>query len=250
MIATVKGDLNHPCFFMHIPKCGGTSIAEALYATVPMNRRIGVVDANATRRATSMAAAGKDRIHLFHDDLDSGNAVFDLREKMLLTHMAWDTSLIHGHILFSAKADEHFGSTYKYVTLMRDPLARFVSNYNGSVAHGLTTTDFNTYLSTDIARFHALTSLRYFTGQHHIPVGEEMQAVEIALENAKKFALIGFLDDLDSFCTGFENIFGRKPRVFHYNSHKSDAYQPTAQELDEARALLEPERKLWDAIRS
>lgn len=235
---------------MHIPKCGGTSIAEGLYATVPMNKRIGVVDANATRRATSIAMAGKDEIHLFHDDLDNGNAVFDLREKLLLTHMAWDTSLIHGHILFSEKADTHFGSAYKYVTLMREPLARLVSNYNGSVAHGLTTADFKSYLSTDIARFHALTTLRYFTGQHYIPVGEELQAVEVALENAKKFSLIGFLDDLDSFCTNFENIFGRKPRIFHYNSHKSNAYQPTTQELDLARPLLEPEQRFWDAIRS
>jgi hypothetical protein len=197
-----------------------------------------------------MMEAGKDQVHLYHDDLPNGAAVFRMREQMLLTHMAWKTSLIHGHILFSAKADTHFGSTYKYVTLLREPLARLVSNYNGSVTHGLTKTDFKTYLGTDVARYHALTTLRYFTGQHDIAPGQEMQAVETALNTAEKFSVIGFLDKLDGFCADYSDVFGRKPTIYHYNSHKTDAYSPTPQELEQARELLEPEQLFWDAIRS
>jgi len=249
-VSTLQAGLKHPCFYMHVPKCGGTSVAEGLYATVPMSKRIGVVDANATRRATAMMEADDDQLHLYHDDLPNGDAVFRMREEMLLTHMAWKTSLIHGHILFSAKADKHFGDTYKYVTLLREPVARLVSNYNGSVSHGLTKTDFKTYLGTDVARSHALTTLRYFTGQHDIAIGQEQQAVEAALNTADKFAVIGFLDKLDGFCADYDTVFGRKPVIHHYNTRTSGAYQPTSQELELARELLEPELRFWDAIRA
>ena len=235
---------------MHVPKCGGTSVSEGLYATVPMSKRVGVVDANATRRATAMMQAGENQLHLYHDDLPNGAAVFEMREQMLLTHMAWGTHLIHGHILFSEKADAHFGATYKYITLLRDPLARFVSNYNGSVGHGLTKTDFKTYLGTDVARYHALTTLRYFTGQHDIAKGQETQAVETALNIAERFAVIGYLDRLDAFCSEYQTVFGRKPTIYHYNSRKPDAYSPTPQELEHARELLEPEQQFWDALRA
>ncbi len=249
-ISTAQPKLKHPCFFMHVPKCGGTSVSEGLYATVPMSKRIGVIDANATRRATAIMQANENQLHLYHDDLPNGGAVFEMREQMLLTHMAWKTQLIHGHILFSQKADTHFGETYKYVSLLREPLARLVSNYNGSVAHGLTKTDFKTYLGTDVARYHALTTLRYFTGQHTIQPGQERQAVDTALATSEKFAVIGFLDDLDRFCTEYDTTFGRKPVIYHYNSKTKQSYQPTPQELDLARELLEPEFRFWQEIRS
>ncbi len=249
-MAMSRGSLAHRCFFMHVPKCGGTSVAEALYATVPMSNRIGVIDANATRRATAIIEADKNEKLLYHDDLPTGASVFDLREKILLMHMAWDTQLIHGHVLFSSIADRHFGSTYKYVTLLRDPVSRLVSNYNGSVSHGLTTVPFKDYLETDIARYHALTVLRYFSGQHLIQPGSEGEAVETALDVAKKFAVIGYLDDLDKFCDDFANVFGRKPRIFHYNKRSEGAYRPDEAELARCRQLLEPEIRFWDTLRS
>ncbi|WP_324753944.1 hypothetical protein [Roseovarius sp. Pro17] len=245
-----SGSLTHPCFFMHVPKCGGTSVAEALYATVPISERVGVIDANATRRATAIIEGGKNEKLLYHDDLATGTSVFELREKLLLMHMAWGTQLIHGHVLFSDMADRHFGSTYKYVTLLRDPVSRLVSNYNGSVAHGLTTVPFKEYLETDIARYHALTALRYFSGQHLIHPGSEGEAVEVALDVAKKFAVIGYLDDLDKFCADFGEVFGRKPRIFHYNKRSEGAYRPDDSELARCRQLLEPEIRFWDTLRS
>ena len=39
--ASLSGDLRKPCFYMHIPKCGGTSVTAALHAVVPLRRRVG-----------------------------------------------------------------------------------------------------------------------------------------------------------------------------------------------------------------
>lgn len=247
--ASAGPGLSHNCFFMHVPKCGGTSISEALYATVPIHKRVGVVDANATRRATAIVHVDHDELFLYHDDLPTGEAVYALREGMLLTHMAWDTALIHGHILFSEKADHHFGDRYKYVTVLREPVARLVSNYNGSVSHGLTTTDFATYLESETARTHALSALRYFTGRHFIAPGTEDSAVKEALEVAEKFAVIGFLDQLNAFCAAYCEVFGAMPQIFRYNEAQGSPYHPTPTELARARELLAPEIVFWERIR-
>lgn len=234
---------------MHVPKCGGTSISEALYATVPFHKRVGVIDANATRRAAALVHADCDERFLYHDDLPTGEAVFSLREAALLTHMAWDTALIHGHVLFSEKADRHFGDRYRYVTVLREPVSRLVSNYNGSVRHGLTTTDFAQYLDSNTARTHALSTLRYFTGRHIIPDGAEDAAVSDALDVAEKFSVVGFLDRIDAFCRDYCRVFGTAPRVFRYNEAAGSPYNPTSSELSRARDLLAPEITFWEQMR-
>ena len=44
-LRTVAG-LRQPCVFIHVPKCGGTSVSEAIYATVPLHRKIGNLDSH------------------------------------------------------------------------------------------------------------------------------------------------------------------------------------------------------------
>lgn len=243
-----KGDLKHPCFYMHVPKCGGTSLSEALYATVPMHKRVGIVDADSTRRATALVHADKNELFLYYDDLPNGDAVYALREGMLLTHMAWDTRMIHGHILFSHKADKHFGDTYKYVTLLREPVARTISNFNQSVRHGLIENDFDAYLESDVIRAHALTFLRYFSGTHNIPVEDEPAALDEAKRVAEKFAVIGFLDNLPSFCDQFADVFGRKPKIYRYNEAGASAYRPSDTQMERVMALLGNEIAFWEWV--
>ena len=48
---TLLAGPRHNCLFMHMPKCGGTSISEAMYATVPFGGGVAVIDAVSTRIA-------------------------------------------------------------------------------------------------------------------------------------------------------------------------------------------------------
>ncbi|MCB1348424.1 MAG: sulfotransferase family 2 domain-containing protein, partial [Maritimibacter sp.] len=142
----------HRSVFLHMPKCGGTSLSEAMYATVPFYERIGVIDAVATRRAAGIVHFDRDDPWVCHEDLENGQKVFDLREQMLLQHMAWDTMLIHGHVLWSERAAAHFGDLYKFVTLLRDPVERTVSNMRMAQRAGLVGDDPEAYLQSDVAR--------------------------------------------------------------------------------------------------
>ncbi|MEN0079800.1 MAG: hypothetical protein AAF753_11890, partial [Pseudomonadota bacterium] len=76
--------LNAPCLFLHLPKCGGTSLAEALYASVPMNKRVGIIDARSTRAAAAILHHDRNDPWTCHDDFENGHQSFALREKLMV----------------------------------------------------------------------------------------------------------------------------------------------------------------------
>lgn len=240
----------HRSVFLHMPKCGGTSLSEAMYATVPFTERIGVIDAVSTRRATAMLHFGKNEPFLCHEDLDTGQKVFDLREAMLLQHMAWDTMLIHGHVLWSEQAEQHFGATYKYVTLLRDPVARTVSNFRMAQRSGVVTDDLATYLDGPIARRHARVFLRYLAGRNDIADDEIPAAVELAKARLAQFALVGFLDDTSTFFRRYREIFGVSLRMAQLNA--ATEKKPTYDEAQMARVteLCAPDIAIYDFART
>jgi hypothetical protein len=245
-ISTVTGGIKRPVFFMHLPKCGGTSIAEALYATVPLQKRIGVIDANATRRASAIIHDDVNALHVQHDDLSNSKNVYDLRENMLINHMAWDSQMIHGHVLFSDRAHHHFHQQYQYVTVLREPIARTLSNFAHTVSSGMIPDDFEAYLKGEVVRAHGLTFLRYFSGIATIETSEESVALAKAKETLQKFSVIGFLDDLPKFCDDYQGVLGARPRIGVYNKAKNAPFKPSSEQLGILTNILGNEIEFWN----
>ena len=229
--------LRYPCVFVHLPKCGGTSLSEALYATVPIQKRVGVIDAMSTRRAASIMAFGQDNAWRCHDDLEHGHHTFDLREQMVLTHACWGTDLVHGHVLMTDRVRTHLPGRYRFLTIMRDPIQRVISNYRMAVAAGIADPDPDVWLQSPIARAHTTTYLRYLSGQHSVHPEAEDACLERALSALDLFSLIGFLDDLDGFVQEFNTQFGAHLSLHKYNEAKgaqvclSDAQMARLEEM-------------------
>lgn len=242
--------LQHNCCFYHIPKSGGTSLSEALHAVVPLNDHIGEVPANTTRRATAIFHSDHDDEIGFSDDGERCADVFALRERMQLAFMANNVALVHGHLIFSHKADRHFGHDYEYVTMLRDPVARIISNYRGATRDGYTDKPFDEYLSTYLGRSHATHNLRYFSGRPFVAPGDEEVAIKEAKAVIDKFAIIGFVDAMDDFISSFTRIFGPRLRVGRYNASRNP--RPDISEASRKRLvdLCGPDIELHDYARS
>ncbi|MEE2692631.1 MAG: hypothetical protein VX640_13935 [Pseudomonadota bacterium] len=238
--------LRYNCCFHHIPKSGGTSLSEALHAVVPLNRHIGEVPANTTRRAASIFYSGLDDEIAFYDDGDRGAEVFSLREKMLLAFMANDCALVHGHILFSQKADRHFGERYKYVTMLRDPVSRVISNYRAAQRAGYVCDEFSVYLNTRIGRAHATHNLRYFSGRAFVEEADAAAALIEAKAAIDRFAVIGFVDAMDDFVSRFEEVFGARLSIGRYNVGKSAPPEIAADERRRLEALCAADIELHE----
>lgn len=240
----------HPSVFFHMPKCGGTSLSEAMYATVPLNHRIGVIDAISTRRAAAILNFGKDDPRLCHEDLAEGQKVFDFREGLMLQHMAWDTMLIHGHLLWSEKADAHFGDTYKYVTLLRDPVGRTVSNFRMAQRTGVSDGDVDAYLESDLARRQSTVFLRYLAGRNDIAIDDVPEALALAKSRLEQFALIGFLDETDTFFERYKAIFGVPLRMAKLNAAPKQSSGFDADQVQRFEEICAPDITLFEYAKS
>ena len=239
----------HPCLFLHLPKCGGTSVAEALYATVPIWERITVLDAESTRRAAAILRCDLDDPLLGHDDLEHGADTFRLREQIMLAQMAWGSPLIHGHVLWSEAAERHFGEAYKIVTLMRNPVERTISNYRMARRRGIAAENFEDYIETPLAKAHARVFLRYLSGVALPDEDDIAQLTQIAIGRLSACAVIGFLDDLDGFAAAFEREIGPRLRIPHFNAAEADDVAPSPAELDRIRTLCAPDLEIYAAAR-
>ncbi|MEM0945714.1 MAG: hypothetical protein AAGI70_17425 [Pseudomonadota bacterium] len=245
----VTGGLRQPCVFLHLPKCGGTSLAEALYACVPLHRRIGLLDAIATRRAASILLSGEDALGPAHEDFADGHRTFELREGMLLTHMAMGCPLIHGHVFWSEAAHTTVGADYGWVTVMRPPAERALSNFRFAVQMGEMSADVEAWLAGPQGRSHAQAALRYLSAQNIVPE-EELAAAEARVEAAlDRLALVGFTDRMEAFLDRFAAQFGPRPRPRRLNETKGPEITLTPAQRDRLDELCAPDQRLYDLAR-
>ena len=236
--------LRHRCAFMHVPKCGGTSLSEALYALVPLHKEIGVLDSPSIRRAMALREAGVDDRVTFHDEGAHADKVARFRETLLLMHMAHGATLVHGHFLFSERAYERFGDDYRYVTILREPIARTVSNYRMAHENGVFPGTLDEFLDSEMGRRMAQHGLRYFAGQATVAEGTESALLERAKANMARFSVIGFLEELPAFTSAFGDTFGVRPSVGHSNRGAGERPKVTDAQMRCLEELCAPDIEL------
>lgn len=239
-----------PSVYLHLPKCGGTSLSEAMYSTVPFQQRIGVIDALSTRRSAAIQNFNLNDANKCHEDFEYGQHTFDFRNGLLLQHMAWDTFLIHGHVLWSEQSDTHFKDKFKFVTLMRDPVARTISNFKMVQRAGLIGEDVDEYLESPVARRQARVYLRYLSGSNDLSDEDTPAATDLAIERLQHFAVIGFLEDLDKFAQNYRAVFGVKLKMARLNAAPKTTANFSDAQLQKFSELCEPDLKIWQAAKS
>lgn len=243
--------LKRKCIYMHVPKCGGTSVSEGLYATVPLHQKIGILDSRAIRRSQSFLKTGTEDEIGYHDEGDAAEDLARFREELVLLLMSEKRVLVHGHFLFTDRIREMSQAEgYGYVSILRDPVKRTISNYRMAARRGEFTGDFDAFLDSAMGRRMATHVLRFFSGETTIAPDQEAEMIEKAKINMNLFDLIGFMEDLDGFSRDFARHFGNTPRIPHYNRATDSGIDLTPEQLSRLEALCAPDILLTDYART
>jgi hypothetical protein len=213
--------------YIHIPKCGGVSVSKALKSCyINWNLR----DSNLCRLFSEACLESAQT--LTGKSLEAhDSAVIKFREKLLLYGMSQpQVEYISGHFLFSAAAYQAFHNEYTFVTMLRDPVKRWISEYfynrHKSYGNFKTDLDINAYLNSEVGRANGQTYTRYLCGLTEVKDYGSEDVIVQSMENLHKFSVVGSIEHLDIFAQQFSNRFGRKIKIRRLNRNpKSQSYQ-------------------------
>ena len=226
--------------FHHVPKCGGTSVGRAI------RKRFLLSQATVLPEATYAAEKALDPAADAHTLLMRAEA---LRERMFLYHLAAGVDCVSAHVRFSDPAWEAYGDQAKFVTILRDPVARFISHYRWS--HGRThghahiPEDFETFLASPAAERLGAFYVYFFSGLAPDADMTTPSALERAKANLDKFDVVGFLDDLAGFQAGVRREVGVKIKVGHENRARAEAPKIAPEHAERIDAVTAPDKALF-----
>jgi len=234
-INQLQGSLRENIFYLHIFKCGGTSINQAIKAcyltwNITKDRYLFYLAANASfdtvQRCTDL-----------YPDTPEDYRIWKYRESLLLYYMYQGVlrygkftggHYISGHFSFSECAYQNFCNNYAFITVLRDPVKRWISGYffnrYKQREHHKIDLDLKEYLNSERAQKESYY-VKLLGGVNKEEDYRSEQAIARAKENLHKFRIVGCLEYQEDFIRQFEEQFGRRLKIRNFNpSPKSKAH--------------------------
>lgn len=166
-----KFDSSEKVIFVHVPKCGGTSLDSLIKKNFKFNRF-----------KISAGATSKTSKHINED--------IQLVRGVLLNYAAClNYKYISGHV-YMHNPEEY--EDYKIITILRNPAERFVSHYlynryKTHSSHDAIDIEFEDFLATDLALEYGNLICRYFSTN---------QTAKDSIATLEKFSKVGILENL------------------------------------------------------
>jgi hypothetical protein len=235
-----KGPLNTKIFFVHIPKCGGVSIANAIGRKYGIGARLGRTAISVDPSASSRAAreCGVD-LHEFRRMVTWYSTS---RPKVLF---------VSGHVKYGIDAVS--AEEWNVVTVLREPVEKWFSQYfynrYKASSHSRVEEELDDFIDTPAAREYGSDYLGYLGSWEC----RGAPSVDDAVRNLRRFKLVGILEDLDRFVGDFRESFGVQLRVLKRNKNPVPASVRQRQIDGELRLrveeLCQPNQAVYHAAR-
>ena len=237
-----------PVVYIHVPKCGGTSISHAIRDSQPKSlfgksRNFQLKPVKTKRDAD---AAGKD--------------LFEHREEIFIKELkSKKHDFLTGHTRCVPEVKNEFDHSYHFVTLLRDPVERWFSNYFYNLHkeddHFKTNLSLSDYLEAEKLNpinFNIYTT--YFSSPS-ISAKNHALRVKSACENLATFKVIGILEDLTSFKESFKKELSRDLFIKVSNANKVVNKEDRNQQIpdnirDEVTKLCQHDMKVYEFAKS
>ncbi len=236
-----------PVVHHHVPKCGGTSINRVLRLRYILSQVDLDVDAS--------YAVGRERAST-NDEQEVLLQTYAFREEFLLYQLHAGVRCITGHVRFNEQAFSAFSDRYSFVTVLREPQSRLLSNYfHGLRSDGRSHTDklLDEYLDSYRGSRSGAMYAEYFSG---LPHGDfrSAEAIRLAKQNLSRLHLVGFTDDMGHFSRSLSGLLGVRVHIGRENrapvptaDRRSDLSERVMQRVADC---CSPDMEIYDHLHS
>lgn len=177
-----------------------------------------------------------------------------IRENVLLYFMAQKrTKYICGHFTFSETAYREFHGKHAFITVLRDPVKRWISSYffnrHKDSDHRKIEEDITTHLRSAFGRSQGYEYVKFLGGANKSGEYTSGQSIDQAKRNLHKFDVVGFIEYQEDFLNRFENRFGVRLNLDWKNqspvstSYRNSIILPEIE--DKIKTICEPDREIY-----
>lgn len=205
----LRPPLDQRIAFLHVPKCGGSSLTAALskhYYPGRTTRRRNVEHLNGIASEYAVSITQVPQMTL-------------KRAFLAYTLAATPARLITGHFAFSRPVHEAYKDRWDFISLLREPVARWLSNYSYNLGQDTIfgiDAPLEEFVSSERAASLGTMITRTFGEVNTAAEAHDRGTIQSAITALRDLALLGRLEDLADFSATFEARYGRRleiPRV-------------------------------------
>lgn len=239
----MRRPLEQRLLFLHVAKCGGTSLRRAL-------RDLHRHPLSGRRRHTFELKARESR----EVAEQLGRPVDELREELLRYHLCAGARFAAGHFAWPEGLREQFPDLC-IVTLLRDPVSRFLSAYfaaragSAPPAAARKSPSLEAFLDSEDAGCLAASFVRTFAGPTAADA-RSAEALALAKRHLASVDVLGVLEDLPSFAAAFERRFATRLQIPRANvgvlRRDREEHEVSAAVRERIRDLAGPDQQLYD----
>lgn len=222
--------------FIHIAKCGGVSINQAI-------RKKYLISYSRLNARASLESART--VYGFDDPFQDGyEGVLRFRESLLLYELEKGSGFVSGHYAFSERAYAKHHPHYKFMTLLRDPVARFLSSYffNSRKAEDSPWKIRETleeYVAGNDGKRLGQDYVRFLGGVRDDGRYDSDEALENARKNLQKFDVCGVIEDTPDLVRQLAQQCGLKVNIGKRNKSPVSKKERDRMVTEEIRKRIE-----------